>query len=320
MRSRSTGSGTTIQERVIANDPTLADPRAARRRTHQLQHGAASAAPAPKGLLSKFEQPLFGVGQNTIAPSSGFSTDTDSWSAAYDEALEQAKTLPAPAGMQRAVVVITAMRMVFRNTGHHLDGTPDLLGDSNQSSFEAAVTGNEVVLAVAVPGQSPYAVFQSGFKAPHGKPVTRTPNLYPWLPALVSVSDRNAVEIVWDEVVDEMGKVAETSRHAYDDAAARRQSVLDPIPRAARARCRQARRQRWRPAPSPIRCSAPRRLLRPSAERRRRSPRRIGRSRCRLADDSQAACRDGGGSRPLKAGRDAGELPFAAVEAPAGAE
>jgi hypothetical protein len=222
----------TIEDRVAANDPTLADPRAARRRARELQTSARDAAHAPSGLLSRLDQPAFGMGARTIAPSSGFSTDTSSWSAGFDAAVEQARSLPATPGMCRAVVTLAAMRMVFRNIGHHLDGTPDLVGEANHSTFESAITGNETVLAVTVPGQSPYAVFDKGFKAPRGKPVTRTPNLYPYLPAMVSLTDPQAVEIVWDEVPSQMEQVEEKIDTALDAAAARQQSIVDTYTQA----------------------------------------------------------------------------------------
>jgi hypothetical protein len=106
----------TIAERVDANDPCLADPRAARAAAKAAQAGAADHAHAPTGPISRLGQPLYGLGQNAIAPSSGMSLDTSSWTAECDGAIEHAASAPAPAGKKRAVVILAAMRMVFRDT------------------------------------------------------------------------------------------------------------------------------------------------------------------------------------------------------------
>jgi hypothetical protein len=219
----------TIIERVDANDPCLADPRAARAAAKAAQEGAADHAHAPTGPISRLGQPLYGLGQNAVSPSSGMPLDTSSWTAECDRAIEHAASAQAPAGRKRAVVIPAAMRMVFRETGHHWDGSPDLTGDSNQSSFESSPRGNETVLAVNVPGQPPYAVFEPHFKSPRSRPVYRVPTLYPWLPALVSDANPSEIEIeieiVWDEVPDETGRLSEMTETGFARAAERVQTI-----------------------------------------------------------------------------------------------
>src|SRR4051812_9508506 len=101
----------------------------------------------------------------------------------FKEAMEKAVQTPAPAGRRRAVVLVATIRGRFwseQNAGH---------GVTTERNSEA-------VLAVNVPGRSPYAVFARKFKFPH----LQTDVAGGGLPALVSESDPNDIEIVWDEV------------------------------------------------------------------------------------------------------------------------
>jgi hypothetical protein len=54
----------------------------------------------------------------------------------------------------------------------------------------------KAVLAVNIPGRAPYAVLEPRFKWPRGK----TDLVGAGLPALVSTTDPNDIEILWDEV------------------------------------------------------------------------------------------------------------------------
>jgi hypothetical protein len=147
----------TIEERVAANDPTLADPAGALRQVaHVLGYTKA---------------------------------DTGSSRAEHFQlALGEATRQTAPPGKVRAVVVVVAMRGAMAGASG-----PDLIG-SDEVSFQRR---SAAVLSVNVPGRSPYAVYLRKFRFPRK---SRTDYTGAGYPALVSESDPNDVEIVWDEV------------------------------------------------------------------------------------------------------------------------
>jgi hypothetical protein len=147
----------TIEERVAANDPTLADPAGALRRVaHVLGYTQA---------------------------------DTGSSRAEHFQlALEEAGRRTPPPGKVRAVVVVVAMRGGMRGASG-----PDLIG-SDEVSFQRR---SAAVLSVNVPGRTPYAVYLRKFRIPRK---SRTDYTGAGYPALVSKSDPNDVEILWDEV------------------------------------------------------------------------------------------------------------------------
>ena len=147
----------TIEERVAANDPTLADPAGALRKVaHVLGYTQADTG------TSRAEH--------------------------FRRALEEAGRLTAPPGKARAVVVIVAMR------GAMAGGSgPELIG-SDEVSFQRP---SATVLSVNVPGRPPYAVYLRKFKIPR---TSRTDYTGAGYPAVVSQSDPNDVEILWDEV------------------------------------------------------------------------------------------------------------------------
>jgi hypothetical protein len=101
----------------------------------------------------------------------------------FNEAMKKAAQTPAPTGRRRAVVLIATIRGRFwseHNVGH---------GVTLEQNSAA-------VLAVNVPGRSPYAVFARKFKFPrHQAELTGA-----GLPALVSESDPNDIEVLWDEM------------------------------------------------------------------------------------------------------------------------
>jgi hypothetical protein len=103
--------------------------------------------------------------------------------------LAKAAAMPAPAGKQRAVVLLTSVR-----------GRIEDSGDSDSSSGGTALVtmnrGSEAVLSVNVPGRAPYALFVPKFKIPRRRLVAVPGGL----PALVSTTDPGAVEIQWDEM------------------------------------------------------------------------------------------------------------------------
>jgi hypothetical protein len=141
-----------MEDRVAANDPTLADPMGAGRR---------------------------------VAEALGL-TQADTGSARserFNEAMEKAAQTPAPAGRRRAVVLVATIRGRFWSEEH---GGHGVTVERNSAA----------VLAVNVPGRAPYAVFARKFKFPHLQADVAGGGL----PALVSESDPNEIEVLWDEV------------------------------------------------------------------------------------------------------------------------
>jgi hypothetical protein len=139
-----------MEDRVAANDPVLADPLGARRRVAEAQ-----GLPAPQ-------------------------------TTAFDQALEQARTAPAPEGKLRAVVLVVSVR------GQAWDN-PDGAGHGVTDERKSAA-----VLSVNVPGRAPYAVYQRKFKFPH----LRRDLTGAGLPALVAAGEPDDVDIQWDELPD----------------------------------------------------------------------------------------------------------------------
>jgi hypothetical protein len=101
----------------------------------------------------------------------------------FKEAMEKAVQTPAPAGTRRAVVLVVTIRGRAWSDEHAGHG---VTMEQNSAA----------VLAVNVPGRGPYAVFARKFKFPHLQAEVTGAGL----PALVSESDPNDVEVLWDEL------------------------------------------------------------------------------------------------------------------------
>jgi hypothetical protein len=109
----------------------------------------------------------------------------------FDEAMKKAAQTPAPAGRRRAVVLVTTIRgraWSEPGAGHGV----------------TVERNSAAVLAVNVPGKSPYAVFARKFKFPHLQADVTGGGL----PALVSESDPNDIEVLWDEVPSGESQIA----------------------------------------------------------------------------------------------------------------
>jgi hypothetical protein len=166
-----------IEERAAANDPTLADPAGARRKALEALESAGvwgpdmSAAPGGMGELAARSQEA----QKAATPDR------------FAEAMEKAAQEPAPAGKVRAVVRISTIRPKITG-GSGPDG-------SGPSSITTSGKCN-AVLSVNVPGQAPYAVYEKKFDSPGDRgDVTGA-----GLPAVVSSSDPDDVEVLWKEL------------------------------------------------------------------------------------------------------------------------
>jgi hypothetical protein len=119
-----------MEERVAANDPTLADPLAAHKRAQDALLAANGAADSP----------------------------ADPTAERFEKAMKHAAEQPAPAGKTRAIVHVAAItatvRLLESSSGH------------TQSQAQISTGRRKAVLSVNVPGQAPYALFQRGFTRP----------------------------------------------------------------------------------------------------------------------------------------------------------
>src|SRR5207248_9438913 len=106
----------------------------------------------------------------------------------FEAALKKAASEAPPPGKVRAVVVVVAMRGAMGGAGG-----PDLIA-SGDVSFQLR---SAAVLSVNIPSRAPYAVYVRKFRFPRK---SRTDYTGAGYPALVSESDPNDVEILWDEV------------------------------------------------------------------------------------------------------------------------
>jgi hypothetical protein len=125
-----------------------------------------------------------------------------------------AAVAPAVPGKAHAVVLIATVR-----------GRMDIgSSDAGPSTTEITVHRNsEAVLAVNVPGRSPYAVFVRKFKFPRRQSDISGGGL----PALVSATDPNDVEVQWADVASVATQLADrmsASMSAAQDRMARQQS------------------------------------------------------------------------------------------------
>ncbi len=127
---------------------------------------------------------------------------------------DAAAALPV-AGRLRAVVLIATIR-----------GRMEIGGsDPGPSTTEITVHRNsEAVLAVNIPGRPPYAVFVRNFKFPRRQSDITGGGL----PALVSATNPNDVEVLWDDVPSVAAQLADrmsASMSAAQDRMARQQSI-----------------------------------------------------------------------------------------------
>jgi hypothetical protein len=196
-----------MKQRAEANHPALADPFAASRRLAD----ALGITPSEK-TASQYER--------------------------FQQAVTEAAAKPAPAGQLRAVAMIATAR------GRYDSGdTGDASTGGGGSHPGVGLTGaSEAVLSVWVPGRAPYAVFVPKFKVPRkhlsipGEPI----------PATVSASDPQKVEILWqeapglmDQVAARMTDSARATSRVQQDMMAQYQAAVDqamahpPAPAAA---------------------------------------------------------------------------------------
>ena len=175
----------TIEERVAANDPTLADPAgAARKVAHALGYTQADTG------TSRAEH--------------------------FEAALEEAARQTPPPGKVRAVVMVVAMRGAMGGASG-----PNEIG-SDEVSFQLR---SAAVLSVNVPGRAPYAVYLRKFRFPRK---SRTDYTGAGYPALVSESDPNDIEILWDEVPSVESQLSDRIASSMALAESRQAAMTEP--------------------------------------------------------------------------------------------
>jgi hypothetical protein len=121
-----------MEERVAANDPTLADPISAQRTAQGALLAANGAAADPAdGTLDRFRK-----------------------------AMKYAAEQPAPAGRTWAIIHVAAITATVRAD----EGS----SENNPGQKQVSTGRRTAVLSVNVPGRPPYALLQRKFKRPRG--------------------------------------------------------------------------------------------------------------------------------------------------------
>jgi hypothetical protein len=188
-------------QRAEANDPTLADPAGTLTRTMK-------AVMAAGVVGSGMSTPPDDAGAQAVAAQAlAVEMHNDEYQPDhFQESMDKAAKAPAPAGRTRAVVLIAASEA----TDNQLRGDAVIYIKDRHGIHRA-------VLAVNIPGRPPYAVFKDKFKHPDGKGGLEGGGL----PALVSTSDPNDVEVLWDELLSPRKQDRQTRNAALADRDAR---------------------------------------------------------------------------------------------------
>jgi hypothetical protein len=134
--------------------------------------------------------------------------------------MERTAAQPAPAGKRRAGVLFAAHAATEKSQG----------GDGD-SSYPDRHGKHEVVLSVHLPGETPYAVHVIKFDHKKGK----VGSYMAALPALVSATDRNDVEVQWDELLSirDARKQGKQLAAGYRDAMQERVAAIQQASQAA---------------------------------------------------------------------------------------
>jgi hypothetical protein len=187
-----------IEERVAAGDPALADPAGARRRVFDALEAAGLTGPAGGDLPQ-------GVAQVVDAGEAARAQATPDRS---EEALERAAREPAPPGSRRAVVRIATCTATVAD------------GQDAGMSWRRAWGKRKAVLSVTIPGRPPYAVLDPELDIPR----TRGDVSGAGIPALVSIEDPSAVEVLWGELAPVMDQVSQRVSDAMQGVGAQIQA------------------------------------------------------------------------------------------------
>jgi hypothetical protein len=138
-----------------------------------------------------------------IAKVTGGAATDDGAAERFVEAIKRAEQETAPPGKQRAVA-LTATRTVSLVTSNR---SVEHIDRGN------APGGNDTVLAVNVPGSAPYAVYVKKLKRPRAAAAVKTGGI----PALVSSTDPNDVELLWSELPSVGDQIGDRISQAMGD-------------------------------------------------------------------------------------------------------
>jgi hypothetical protein len=162
-----------MAERAAANEPALADPIGTRRKVNEAVISATSAIDTSAMPSELAEAVAEAQGESARSP------DT------VGEQLAQAEQEPAPAGLQRAVVLVATSIRKLATEG-------DATGSDHR--YETSQGKHDAVLSVHLPGQEPYAVYIEKLRQPRKSALARGVGI----PALVSLSDPTDIELDWN--------------------------------------------------------------------------------------------------------------------------
>jgi hypothetical protein len=195
-----------IEQRVAAQDPALTDPIGTYKRVLEAiiaagVAGAGIAAPPQPGVGTIMRNALRGalrggqsLGRDPFLPTLHAHAplfqqgDTSVVSGQFDESIQNIAATPAPPGKVRAGVLFSAHVATLKSES-----------DEHSSSHYYERHGkHEVVLSVTVPGAAPYATHIAKFDHKKGKAAT---GYMAAMPALVSATDRDDLEVQWDELL-----------------------------------------------------------------------------------------------------------------------
>jgi hypothetical protein len=160
-----------MAERAAASEPTLADPIGTGRKVNEAVIAATSAIDT-SAMPSELAE--------AVAKAQSDSARTPD---TVPEQLAQAQQEPAPAGKQRAVVLVaTSTRKLATEAA-----------GERENVYETSRGTHDTVLSVHLPGQEPYAVYKEKLKHPRTSGLPRGVGI----PALVSQSDPTDIELDW---------------------------------------------------------------------------------------------------------------------------
>jgi hypothetical protein len=162
-----------MAERAAANEPALADPIGTRRKVNEAVIAATSAIDTSAMPSELAEAVAKAQGESARTP------DT------VPEQLAQAEQEPAPAGKQRAVVLIATSARKLATEG-------DATGSDHH--YETSQGKHDAVLSVHLPSQEPYAVYVERLKQPRKSGLARGVGI----PALISLSDPTDIKLDWN--------------------------------------------------------------------------------------------------------------------------
>jgi hypothetical protein len=205
-----------IERRAAENDPTLADPVGTRKRVMERLRESGALDAEPQGFTQRVGQ--MADRARATADLLGAEGGLEDH---FQESLDQAAASEAPAGKSRGVVVIAATTATLKQEHTGSEHTVHWYADAHGK--------HEAVLSVTIPGQAPYAAYLKKFDHKSGKAVDQGAGL----PALVSTSDPNDVEVQWGEMLSVKEHDRQTAARAMEETSKHAAALSEGLSRAA---------------------------------------------------------------------------------------